>query len=247
MNNHLEVFKKLKTNPKNPRKITKENLDKLKKSILNFPEMLEKRPIVYDENHIILGGNMRFQAINQLVQESKFEIKESYFVSASDWSEEKKREFVIRDNIELGDWDMDILTSEFSDLALDEFGLDLNAEENPYSKKIESPHYEITGAKPTISDLVDAKKYDELKLKIDNSNIPEDIKLFLLLASCRHLVFNYENIAEYYAHSEKEVQKLMEDNALVIIDFDSAIENGYVQLTEKFSEIFDEDYNIKNE
>ena len=63
-------------------------------------------------------------------------------------------------------------------------------------------------------------------------HIPQEDKDFLKMGAVRHLVFNYENIADYYANSPKEVQRLMEKSALVVIDFEQAITQGYVKLCE---------------
>ena len=68
--------------------------------------------------------------------------------------------------------------------------------------------------------------------KIEQVDIPEEIKAFLRKAATRHYAFNYKNIAEYYAHAPAEIQELMEESALVIIDYNNAIRNGYVQLSE---------------
>ena len=86
-------------------------------------------------------------------------------------------------------------------------------------------------------------KTNQLIEKINNSNIPTGIKEFLIKASYRHLAFNYQNIAEYYAHADKEVQELMEESALVIIDYDNAIRNGYVQIKEAINEMIEEGIN----
>lgn len=99
-----------------------------------------------------------------------------------------------------------------------------------YTRKIESPVYIPTGEKPTIKDLYDSSKMTELCDKIEKSNIDDHLKIFLMYAAQRHTQFNYKNIAEYYAHSSKEVQELMEDSALVIIDFNKAIEDGFVEM-----------------
>ena len=77
-------------------------------------------------------------------------------------------------------------------------------------------------------------KYYAFVDKIEASNIDDDKKLFLKLAATRHIKFDYRLIAEYYAHEETEMQELMEDNALVIIDYDKAIELGFVELFETF-------------
>jgi hypothetical protein len=73
--------------------------------------------------------------------------------------------------------------------------------------------------------MIKTDKYDELVAKIKEAKIPEDIRDFLLKASTRHIQFNYKKIAEYYSNADKEIQELFEDNALVIIDFDKAIED----------------------
>ena len=85
--------------------------------------------------------------------------------------------------------------------------------------------------------MLDSAKYKELICKIHLAKIDDEAKELLLTAAQRHVVFNYGNIAEYYAHAPKEVQKLMEESALVIVDLDSAIENGYVEMTKTIAEI----------
>ena len=72
--------------------------------------------------------------------------------------------------------------------------------------------------------------------KINASNVSDDEKKFLKFAAQRHNVFTYSKIADYYAHSSKEMQVLMEDSALVIIDFDKAIQHGYVKLSEEMTQ-----------
>lgn len=113
----------LKLNDKNPRKISNQQFERLKESLRNFPEMLEKRPIVYDENFVVLGGNMRLRALREVAQEG-LNVKDEYFKLAEGWSEEQKREFVIKDNIELGEWDKSVLGEEWADLPLEDWGID---------------------------------------------------------------------------------------------------------------------------
>lgn len=110
--------------------------------------------------------------------------------------------------------------------------------ENIYTKKIDAPVYEPKGAKPAISDLVGTEKTAALLDEIEARDIPEDIKEFLRIAAYRHLVFNFEAIAEYYAHADVETQELMENSALVIIDFKKAIENGFVVLTKELEDLY---------
>ena len=123
------------------------------------------------------------------------------------------------------------------------FGSELkNNEEQKYSTKIESPIYEPKNQKPHILELVDRSKTQRLIREIQESNLGDDEKKFLIDASQRHLVFNYEKIADYYAHSSKEMQNLMEKSALVIIDFEKAIQLGYVKLCDEIRTQYLEEY-----
>lgn len=114
-------------------------------------------------------------------------------------------------------------------------------EDNNYTAKINIPQYQMHGLCPNVYDLCNMNKYYELIWKIDKSNVSDEQKKFLKLAATRHLQFNYSLIAEYYAHQDKEMQRLMEDSALVIIDFDDAIKKGYTLLMDKFGGIEEED------
>jgi hypothetical protein len=108
-----------------------------------------------------------------------------------------------------------------------------NQDEQKYSSKIEAPIYEPKNQKPNIFELFDKTKTHRLMKEIENSNLPYEEKNFLLDAARRHTIFNYEKIADYYAHSSPEMQRLMEKSALVIIDFEKAIEYGYVKLCDE--------------
>lgn len=108
-----------------------------------------------------------------------------------------------------------------------------NQDEQKYSSKIKAPIYEPKNAKPHILELVDKSKTKRLINEINNSSLSEEEKTFLIDSAMRHNVFNYEKIADYYAHSNKEMQNLMERSALVIIDFEKAIQLGYVKLCEE--------------
>jgi len=124
------------------------------------------------------------------------------------------------------------------------FGQEFNTsqDQKKYSNKIEAPIYEPKNLKPHILELVDKEKTRRLLREIDNSNLSIEEKTFLTDAARRHNVFNYEKIADYYAHSSKEMQNLMERSALVIIDFEQAIQLGYVKLCEEIKSQYLEDY-----
>ncbi len=111
-------------------------------------------------------------------------------------------------------------------------GGDGEADEH-YTHKITSPVYEPKNEKPDLSTLTDSGRTDELLAKIEASNVSPDEKEFLRQAAARHTVFDYAKIADYYAHASKEMQELMEDSALVIIDFGKAIEKGYIRLSDE--------------
>jgi len=114
--------------------------------------------------------------------------------------------------------------------------------EQKYSSKIQAPIYEPKNQKPHIMELCDKSKTHRLLREIDNSSLSYEEKTFLMDAARRHNVFNYEKIADYYAHSSPEMQQLMERSGLVIIDFEKAIELGYVNLCEEISNQYLEVY-----
>ena len=116
---------KLKINPDNPRIIKNEAYLRLKRSLKEFPQMLNLRPIIYDNNYIILGGNMRFRILQELQNEG-MEIKDNWFIKVSDLTEKQKKEFIIKDNIPFGDWDYDLLANIWSDLPLEDWGININ-------------------------------------------------------------------------------------------------------------------------
>jgi len=115
-----------------------------------------------------------------------------------------------------------------------------------YSGKIDAPVYEPTGPCPDVSELCVSEKVEQLEQEIEGANIPDDVKGFLKVAAARHREFDYEKIAEYYAHATKPVQQLMEKSALVIIDFNAAIENGFVKLSERMRELYVEENGSDN-
>ena len=109
----------IRMNPDNPRIIKDYKFKQLVKSIKEFPEMLEIRPIVVNEDNVILGGNMRYKACQDA------NIDEVYIIKAKDLNEEQQKEFLIKDNAGFGEWDWDILANEWDTEKLNEWGLDL--------------------------------------------------------------------------------------------------------------------------
>lgn len=115
-------------------------------------------------------------------------------------------------------------------------------EDNKYTKKVESPIYEPKNKKPHLLELLDKTKTYRLIKEIEASSIAIEEKAFLIDAARRHNVFNYEKIADYYAHSNKEVQDLMEKSALVIIDFEKAIQLNYIKMCEEIKNQYLQEY-----
>ena len=217
-------------------------VDAVASSINNFGF---KVPIVVDGDNEIVNGHTRLKAAKKLG------LTEVPVIVADDLTEEQIRAFRLADNkvSELAEWDMDALKVEMEQITMNmqQFGFDVELEEkakeeSPYTNRIEAPFYEPTGNDISLKELVDTTKRDALVLEIQKSDIPEDVQEFLVMASQRHLVFDYRNIADYYSNASEEVQELMERSALVIIDFDDAIKNGYVKLAENVMELIpDED------
>jgi ParB-like chromosome segregation protein Spo0J len=113
----------IKPNPNNPRVIKDDKFNKLVKSITEFPEMLEKRPLVCftdtDGKLVVLGGNMRLKAAKEVG------LKELPVMLADDWTEEQKQQFLIKDNVGFGEWNWEVLANEWDSEQLEGWGLDL--------------------------------------------------------------------------------------------------------------------------
>jgi hypothetical protein len=119
-------LEKIKPNPSNPRLIKDDKFKKLVKSLSEFPEMMEKRPMVCvtdtDGKLYPLGGNMRLRALQELKYK---DIPDSWVTLANDWSEEKRREFTIKDNVSFGEFNWDDLANEWDSEPLSDWGVDV--------------------------------------------------------------------------------------------------------------------------
>ena len=109
----------VKPNPNNPRLVKDEKFAKLVQSIKDFPQMLELRPIVVNDDMIVLGGNMRLKACKEAG------LKEVPIIKASDLTEEQQREFIIKDNLGYGEWDWEMIANEWDAEQLNEWGMDV--------------------------------------------------------------------------------------------------------------------------
>jgi site-specific DNA-methyltransferase (adenine-specific) len=109
----------VKANPNNPRIIKDDKFAKLVKSINEFPQMLNLRPIVVNDDMVVLGGNMRLKACKQAG------LKEIPIIKASELTEQQQKEFIVKDNIGYGEWDWDDLANNWDAAELEEWGLDI--------------------------------------------------------------------------------------------------------------------------
>jgi hypothetical protein len=162
---------KLKLNSNNPRIIKDYKFKQLVMSIKEFPEMLEKRPIVVDEDMVVLGGNMRLKACQEAG------LKEIYVNIAKGWTEKQKQQFIIKDNIGYGEWDWDVLANEWNNDDLENWGLEINIDDEidkledeedielPQSVQLEPPkEYIIIMTEPNSVDWEELKELLKLKM-----------------------------------------------------------------------------------
>jgi|AntRauTorcE11897_2_1112592.scaffolds.fasta_scaffold18970_2 hypothetical protein len=133
----MEIVKinTVKTNSNNPRIIKDDKFKKLVKSIKDFPEMLKLRPIVVNDEMIVLGGNMRLKACKEAG------LTEIPIIKASDLTEEQQREFIIKDNVGFGEWDWDIISNEWDAEQVAEWGLDLPNTKEEIKNEVEFSEY----------------------------------------------------------------------------------------------------------
>jgi len=132
------LITEIKSNPNNPRLIKDHKFKQLVKSIQDLPQMLELRPIVIDENNMVLGGNMRLKACIEAG------LTDVPVIHANNLTEAQKKEFIIKDNISFGEHDWDALANEWNIIELDEWGLDIPAFAN---NDIEEPKDNAKGGK----------------------------------------------------------------------------------------------------
>ena len=196
------------------------------------------QPVVVDKNKVVVIGHCRLEAAKKL------KMTECPCVCVDDLTEEQVKALRIVDNkSNESPWDFDFLADELAEIDLSEFDfsfLDDKKKENPYTSKIKIPQYEVQGEAPSLFELTDEDKTIDLETEIKASGVSDAEKEFLLKAAQRPRVFNYRNIAEYYAQASPEMQDLMEKSALVIIDYEDAIANGYVRLSERLKRLRDD-------
>lgn len=233
----------------NPRKHLRpgdEEYERLKRSIETFGYV---DPIIVNSDGTVIGGHQRLFVLQDLGYSEAD-------VAVVDLNKQDEKALNIALNKISGEWDQEKLANIFAELGAEGYDLEVTGFDkdeqsdvldavkalndsiederelsDKYTKKIKNITYEVTGETPDISELFDRRKANELIMDIESDmTISEEEREFLKLAAMRHVVFDYRNIAEYYAAASPEMQGLMEDSALVIIDIDQAITNGYARL-----------------
>lgn len=209
-------------------------------------------PVLVDENGEIIAGHGRVMAAESLG------IDTVPVIVLTNLTDDQKRAYRLADNrlpMNAG-WDVELLKLEIAELLDADFDISLTgfnqaeidellteattvteSGDEPYTAKIDTPVYEPSGEKPDIEELYDDTKTQELAERIRRAGLDPEIEKFLLRAAERHTVFNFSKIADYYAHAPEEIQALFEESALVIIDFQQAIEHGFVRMTQRMVEI----------
>lgn len=193
-----------------------------------------KVPIVIDKDYVIVAGHTRYKASKHLG------LEKVPCIIADDLTDEQIKAFRLADNKtnEFAEWDIDLLDNELDDILsinMEDFGfmdIEKDLQDDTYTNEVNIPQYDVSGESVTLRQCYDTLWSEELIEEIKQSNVSEEEKKFLIEASKRHIKFNYRNIAEYYAQASPEMQKLMEKSALVIIDVDDAIKNGYAKLSD---------------
>jgi len=166
----IEVkLSEIKLNPNNPRLIKDDKFKKLVKSIKEFPEMLKIRPIVVNSDMIILGGNMRYKACKEAG------LKEVSIIIADNLTEEQQREFLIKDNVSGGEWDWEVLSNEWDNNQLEDWGLDIPDFEVDEVLEAEEDDFDTTPPEIPITVLGDLYEIGEHRLLCGDSTDSDQV------------------------------------------------------------------------
>jgi len=215
----------------NAKKHSKKQIEQVANSIKRFGFV---QPLVVDKNNELIIGHCRLEA------SKKLGLTEVPVLKVEDLSEEEVKALRLADNkLNESEWDMALVLPELKALDTDLLKLTgfredlvLNPDEERYTKKIVPPVYEPSSQKPLLSELYQNLQETELLEKIKNTPMEQEEAEFLREAVHRLTRFDYKKIADYYANTENEgLKAIMEDLALVIIDYDKAIELGYIKLS----------------
>lgn len=238
----------------NPRTITKDKMNKLVESIKDNPDYFEARPIICSDRTgklVILAGNQRYKAAKIAG------LEEVPVIILHGLSEEKEKEIIIRDNVELGDWDMDILANEWEVEDLKDWGVEVNWDGIPYDDIVEE------SSEGSIKDFSEDTNYnsekfirqevstdiaDKIKKGIDDGDIRPEIADILRRRAEQCTIFNFDEIIKFYRSKDaSEIEKeLLERLYLVFITPKEALEKGIIEIEKATGEIYDKSLMEKN-
>lgn len=238
----------------NPRTITKDNMNKLVQSIKDNQDYFEARPIICSDRTgklVILAGNQRYKAAKIAG------IEEVPVIILHGLTEEKEREIIIRDNVELGDWDMDILANEWEVEDLKDWGVDINWDDVPYDDIVED------ASEGSIKDFSEDTNYnsekfirqevstdiaDKIKKGIDDGSIRPEIADILRRRAEQCTIFNFDEIIKFYRSKDASAveKELLERLYLVFITPKEALEKAIVEIEKTTGEIYDKSLMEKN-
>ena len=237
----MRSVKELTPYGNNSKKHDKKQVDNVANSIKRFGW---QQPIVVDENGVVVIGHCRLLAAKSLG------MKEVPVTVASGLTDDEIKELRIADNkTNESPWDLGTLQDDLIGLDFEGFDFSFPSDreeeekETRYTTRTRLPQYTPAGEEVAENDMYDRSKTVSLVAEIESYDLPKEQRDFLVAAAHRHTVFNYRKIAEYYACASPEVQHLMERSALVLIDIDDAIANGFTSLSETLEELMDDDIN----
>jgi len=208
---YIEIDK-IKLNPNNPRIIKDENFKKLVKSIKDFPEMLDIRPIVVNKEMIILWWNMRYKACKEAG------LKEIPVIIA-DLSEEKQKEFLIKDNVSGGEWDMDMLANEWEIKDLNDWGVDIKETITPDEQKELIEDEVPEDPKKIIVEYWDIFQLWNHYLQCGDSMNEEDIKKLLSYSNSENITHCISDPPYWIAYTNDKHWMIKNDDK--ILDYTS--------------------------
>ena len=205
METEFVKISKIKKNPNNPRLVKDDKFKKLVQSIKDFPEMLKIRPIVVNEDMVVLGGNMRLRACKDAG------LKDVPIIQASELTEKQQREFIIKDNVGFGEWDWDMIANEWDAEQLDDWGLDMPFDLGE-ELEAEEDDYEMPDEIKTDIVLGDLIEIGEHRLLCGDSTCSDTVAK-LMNGEKAELLFTsppYSDMREYNGDKDLSISNLVE-------------------------------------
>lgn len=203
MNIEKVSIDKIHANAENPRSIKSHKFSKLVRSVKEFPEMLKIRPIVVNDDNVILGGNMRYKACKEAG------LEEVYVIKASELTPEQQNQFVIKDNVEFGDWDVDMLANQYEKQFLMQMGME-EKQLGFFMDDFEEEFYKVETEQvdmPIVPKF--SEKYTAVMIFCDNELDETWLRNTLKLKKARS--YKTERVKETSVITVKDFQKLWQE------------------------------------